>query len=77
MECKYCGCTDKQACTGGCSWAEDNVCSNCVCGTKTIKKELEAYLSDPEVVKIEIVITNLAETERRFLVKNNSKGGED
>lgn len=27
--CRYCGCTDEQACPGGCSWVTDDLCSAC------------------------------------------------
>lgn len=32
--CRECGCTDDEACKGGCSWADLNhtLCSNCVPG---------------------------------------------
>ena len=29
MKCKYCGCTDDNACEGGCSWVAKDVCSKC------------------------------------------------
>jgi hypothetical protein len=28
-ECRICGCTDNNACSGGCYWVEDDLCSNC------------------------------------------------
>jgi len=28
-KCRVCGCTDIQACPGGCYWVEDNLCSAC------------------------------------------------
>lgn len=28
--CRVCGCTDTEACEGGCYWVEYNLCSNCV-----------------------------------------------
>ena len=28
--CKVCGCTDLNACPGGCSWVEPDLCSKCV-----------------------------------------------
>lgn len=31
-ECRYCGCTDDNACAGGCSWVADDVCSSCLRG---------------------------------------------
>lgn len=27
--CRECGCTDAEACEGGCEWVEDDLCSNC------------------------------------------------
>lgn len=27
--CRRCGCTDLQACEGGCSWTEEDLCSAC------------------------------------------------
>jgi hypothetical protein len=29
MKCRFCGCTDTQACEGGCWWAEPELCSTC------------------------------------------------
>lgn len=29
QKCMFCGCTDDNACPGGCSWVELNVCSRC------------------------------------------------
>jgi hypothetical protein len=28
--CDGCGCTDSEACSGGCSWAAPSTCSSCV-----------------------------------------------
>ena len=28
--CRLCGCTDRQACPGGCCWVEPDLCSRCV-----------------------------------------------
>jgi hypothetical protein len=28
-QCRVCGCTELDACPGGCSWAEENLCSRC------------------------------------------------
>ena len=27
--CRVCGCTDAEACPGGCIWAEPDLCSRC------------------------------------------------
>lgn len=29
MRCAVCGCSDSQACRGGCIWASDGLCSRC------------------------------------------------
>lgn len=29
MKCKFCDCTDEQACAGGCWWDAPEICSNC------------------------------------------------
>lgn len=29
QRCRICGCTDNNACSGGCYWVEDNLCSQC------------------------------------------------
>lgn len=29
-ECIGCGCTEKRACEGGCSWAREGLCTRCV-----------------------------------------------
>jgi hypothetical protein len=28
--CRECGCTEDEACDGGCSWVEDDLCSACL-----------------------------------------------
>jgi hypothetical protein len=28
-QCRICGCTESEACPGGCGWEQDNVCSSC------------------------------------------------
>ena len=27
--CRVCGCTDDEACEGGCTWVEEDLCSRC------------------------------------------------
>lgn len=29
-ECRYCGCTDRSACPGGCRWFREGICTNCI-----------------------------------------------
>lgn len=29
-KCRTCGCTEHNACPGGCSWVEEDLCSSCV-----------------------------------------------
>ncbi len=33
MVCRECGCTDEDACLGGCYWVEVDLCSSCSGGT--------------------------------------------
>lgn len=37
MKCKHCGCTDHQACQGGCSWAALEICSKCASKAATVE----------------------------------------
>lgn len=40
MKCKHCGCTDDQACPGGCHWVAPEVCSACGPAKLTRKAEV-------------------------------------
>jgi len=47
MKCKYCGCTDDNACEGGCSWVAKDVCSKCASElVRVINKGNGAILSE-------------------------------
>lgn len=35
--CMLCGCTEHEACEGGCTWVELNVCSSCVAGREEVR----------------------------------------
>ena len=37
--CRVCGCTDRRACPGGCSWVEADLCSVCAGDVVIIVKE--------------------------------------
>ncbi|MBA7493901.1 hypothetical protein ES702_04466 [subsurface metagenome] len=58
MKCKYCGCTDEKACVGGCSWAKDYVCSNCLYSLGSLETLAGRYLDDPEIVLAVITFTD-------------------
>ena len=47
--CKYCGCTEAQACQGGCAWIDDEqtICSACV---RQIAQEELVALSQRELL---------------------------
>lgn len=45
--CRFCGCTDLQACRGGCSWVGADVCSRCA--AKAQPKERPILFSAPMV----------------------------
>lgn len=38
-KCRVCGCTDIEACPGGCYWVEDDLCSECVETGEEIERE--------------------------------------
>lgn len=46
QRCKVCGCTDEQACIGGCSWVKWNLCSACADATPTGYKAKPLHLYD-------------------------------
>lgn len=39
--CRVCGCTEDNACEGGCSWVEEDLCSACADDEKETEKETE------------------------------------
>ena len=57
MKCKYCGCTDEKACTDGCHWVRDKVCSNCLYSLGSLETLTGRYLDDPSVVLAVITFT--------------------
>lgn len=58
--CRVCGCTDDNACPGGCYWVEDDLCSTCA--DKMLKK-LEKSIRDfdKSMHKVRKSINNLRE----------------
>ena len=40
--CRVCGCTEDNACEGGCWWVEDDLCSACVVDDKQARLEMES-----------------------------------
>ena len=68
MKCKYCGCSDGKACVGGCAWAFPNVCTNCVLVPHNIRQAIEAYLGDPKVIDVELIITNKDKSKQGFKI---------
>ena len=69
MKCKYCGCNEGKPCLGGCGWAFPGVCTNCVLVPHNIKESIEAYLTDPEVICLELMITREKQKKKEgFLI---------
>lgn len=66
MKCKYCGCTDEKPCVGGCSWAKDEVCSNCIYSLGSLETLAGKYLEDPNIVKAVITFTDKDFEEIKF-----------
>lgn len=48
-ECRICGCTDENACAGGCSWADARrtLCSACVTIARDLIEVLEEQVQRP------------------------------
>lgn len=53
MKCSICGCTDDNACPGGCYWAVPGLCSECAekitLGMKKIRKIIDSATSPVSV----------------------------
>ncbi len=43
--CRVCGCTDDMGCEGGCSWVEEDLCSNCL--DQVVEIDLDGAIEDP------------------------------
>lgn len=46
--CRVCGCTEDNACEGGCSWVEEDLCSACVDDKKENEEETKEDEADVE-----------------------------
>ncbi len=64
--CKYCGCTDDNACFGGCYWIKPNVCSNCVLKVSGLKNAAACYLDDHDVKEARITFISKNGEIREF-----------
>jgi hypothetical protein len=43
-QCRVCGCTDDQACPGGCHWVAKNLCSECAESGKQIDRPADKMI---------------------------------
>lgn len=43
--CRSCGCTDEQACPGGCWWVDDDLCSTCHRGQPSLDDAMAMRLA--------------------------------
>ena len=50
QKCRVCGCTDNNACLGGCYWEEQDLCSKCA---ESIKSKENVHKNDDIVPKSE------------------------
>jgi len=53
MRCQGCGCSDDNACKGGCHWVDKNLCSECaelclLCGKYINKSDFKKHLRSCE-----------------------------
>jgi hypothetical protein len=49
--CRVCGCTDQNACAGGCGWIEPDLCSLCALAIEAIR-EWAARAVNPDLVAL-------------------------
>ena len=54
-ECRVCGCTEDNACEGGCSWVEEDLCSKCVDDevnqdSENLEESKETELKEPKTI---------------------------
>ncbi len=66
-QCRKCGCTDEQACPGGCSWVENDLCSQC--SRKVLKSSLKTR---PEFTQLR---KNNAEVDSMYLLYLHGANG--
>lgn len=87
--CRVCGCTDEQACAGGCTWVEDpqsvgDLCSSCLPLVRLVRDGVRAELRRPPVtVNVNLVADvqamNTGQIDHLFrgLAKLREATGED
>ena len=56
-KCRVCGCIDDQACEGGCTWVEPDLCSKCAANIEESKK-LPATVPAPNPVRVRIRVSS-------------------
>ena len=59
-KCRECGCTDVNACQGGCYWVAENLCSKCgVVVTRTYIQEVITTLKTPGINSKQLIVNEL------------------
>jgi hypothetical protein len=60
MRCRVCGCTERNACTGGCEWVEMDLCSRCGGGSGLVDANGARIVSS----RAEVAVARAAEEAR-------------
>lgn len=72
--CKFCGCKEDKACSGGCYWVSidksrrHGVCSNCAISTKEANKFTKCLISDPIYDELRIIGMKRGKIVNQWLV---------
>lgn len=59
--CRVCGCTDEDACEGGCYWVEKDLCSACVETAGRVRSIVEGTPEPPGKSQAVLVVTEVPE----------------
>lgn len=66
-QCRICGCTDDEACTGGCSWSQPEICSTCAARQAVADEQYLATMraqqlaAEKQVEQAQLALVALAE----------------
>jgi hypothetical protein len=71
MKCRFCGCTENDACPEGCSWAEPNLCSVCA----LFKKGLAEYYENARRSPSKALLGRILDEIRTPFMRLRQKAG--
>jgi hypothetical protein len=60
MTCRVCGCTDENACAGGCVWIEPGLCSICALTAEALREWVQRAVIPNMAALCEEVLRDIA-----------------